>query len=46
MKNEHAIELFINNLWDYPDLAWGNYQKNIMPGKEFSGKIEFTICSK
>jgi len=45
-KKDNNIELFINNLWDYPDLAWGNYQRNILPDKEYSGQIRFTIHSK
>lgn len=45
-KNGHSIELFINNLWDYPDLAWGNYQKNILPGKEISGQCQISINPK
>ncbi len=28
-KNNSVLTLFINNHWDYIDLSWGNYQKNL-----------------
>jgi beta-galactosidase len=45
-KKDNMIELFINNLWDYPDLAWGNYQRNIFLGNNYLGRIEAIIKSK
>jgi hypothetical protein len=31
-KKNNTITLFVNNTWDYVDLSWGNYQRNIKPG--------------
>ena len=28
-KDDETITLFVNNRWDYVDLSWGNYQRNI-----------------
>jgi len=42
-KKDNRIELFINNLFDYPDLAWGNYQRNLLLDKKYSGKIHTSI---
>ena len=42
-KRDNRMELIIDNLWDYPDLAWGNYQKNILLNQEYSAKIGFAI---
>ena len=42
-KKDNRIELYISNLLDYPDLAWGNYQRNLLPDNKYSGKIQTTI---
>lgn len=36
-------ELFINDLWDYNSLGWGNYQKRIKAGKSASGQFVMTL---
>jgi hypothetical protein len=36
-KTEGRIELVINGMLDYPDLSWGNYQRNIASGGPLSG---------
>ena len=37
------LMLYVNNLSDYVDLSWGNYQRNLkLPGL-FSGEIILTI---
>jgi len=42
-KKGDKIELYIDNLLDYPDLAWGNYQRNILLDNNYSGKIQTII---
>jgi beta-galactosidase len=42
-KKGDKIELYIDNLLDYPDLAWGNYQRNILLEGEYSGKTRIEI---
>ncbi len=42
-KEGNRITLFIDNILDYPDLSWGNYQKNILLQKEFSGQLKLTL---
>jgi len=34
---EHVLELIINNLWDYIDLNWGNYTRDIKLKDNFNG---------
>lgn len=45
-KKDGKLELYIDNLFDYPDLAWGNYHRNILPDKEYSGKVQIEIQKK
>jgi hypothetical protein len=42
-KNNRRIELFINDKMDYPDLSWGNYQRDIMLAGPYKGKVKFTF---
>ena len=42
-KNNDKLYLNISNLVDYPDLSWGNYCRNIISSKSFSGKVKFRI---
>jgi len=42
-KNKDLLELFINDQLDYPDLSWGNYQRNIEAGEKHSGKVGLII---
>jgi len=44
-KNGNNINLYINNLLDYPDLYWGNYQRNIKPGEKYTGTTHIQICN-
>lgn len=37
-KVKNGFLLYVNDQWDYPDLAWGNYVKNIMTGESFHGE--------
>jgi hypothetical protein len=40
---EGRIELMINGLLDYPDLSWGNYQRNIASGGPLSGAVRIVF---
>jgi hypothetical protein len=42
-RNGDSINLFINDLTGYPDLGWGNYCRNISPGKSHSGIISIAL---
>ncbi|MCD4729212.1 MAG: hypothetical protein K8R74_01335, partial [Bacteroidales bacterium] len=42
-KVKDKIQLFINNEMDYIDLSWGNYQRDIILEKTYSGKIMITF---
>jgi hypothetical protein len=42
-KNEGRIELLINDMLDYPDLSWGNYQRNIASGGPLSGTVRIVF---
>ena len=42
-KDSGMIDLQINHLLDYPDLAWGNYQRNICSEGRHSGKIRIIV---
>lgn len=42
-QKENKIDLYINNELDYPDLNWGNFQRNILLDERVCGKIEITI---
>jgi beta-galactosidase len=44
-RTESGYILFINDLWDYASLKWGNYQKNITFEKEFKGTVYLQIRS-
>jgi hypothetical protein len=45
-KQGNHIFLYINNELDYPDLSWGNYQRNIKVGKEYHGNAKIKINPK
>ncbi len=36
---EHELELVVNDLWDYTNLGWGNYMRNIQIKGHFEGQI-------
>jgi hypothetical protein len=40
---EGRIELMINDMLDYPDLSWGNYQRNIASGGPLSGTVRIVF---
>lgn len=42
-KTEGRIELMINDNLDYPDLSWGNYQRNIASGRPLSGTVRIVF---
>jgi len=42
-KKGDYLVLHINNKWDYVDLSWGNFQKNIKLDKNYNGKVKFMI---
>jgi hypothetical protein len=42
-KNEGRIELMVNDMLDYPDLGWGNYQLNIASGGPVSGTVRIVF---
>ncbi|MEN8226280.1 MAG: glycoside hydrolase family 2 TIM barrel-domain containing protein, partial [Bacteroidota bacterium] len=42
-KVNNKIHLFANNKLDYVDLSWGNFQRNIMPEKNYSDQVIFSI---
>ena len=42
-KTEGRIELMINDMLDYPDLSWGNYQRNIASGGPLSGTVRIVF---
>jgi len=42
-KTEGRIELMINDKLDYPDLSWGNYQRNLASGGPLSGTVRFVF---
>lgn len=44
-KKSDKIYLNISNLVDYPDLSWGNYCRNIISSKGYSGKVNLRIYS-
>lgn len=42
-KQGNHIFLYINNELDYPDLSWGNFQRNIKVGKAYQGTARIKI---
>jgi hypothetical protein len=42
-KTGDTLGLFISNEMDYVDLSWGNYQRNLLPGDMFTGKVRVTL---
>jgi hypothetical protein len=42
-RNEGRIELMINDMLDYPDLSWGNFQRNIGSGGPMSGTVRIVF---
>ena len=40
-KIEGDNTLIINSQWDYSNLLWGNYMKQIKSGGEFGGQVKF-----
>lgn len=42
-KERDQIYLHVNHKWDYVDLSWGNYQKNLKIGKELAGSIKINL---
>jgi hypothetical protein len=38
-REDSKFTLYINGMLDYPDLGWGNYQRNIVLG-HYSGEVE------
>ncbi len=40
------LVLVINNLWDYPDLNWGNYMREVVIENEFSGHVRLYAGKK
>ena len=40
--NENLM-LYANNLSDYVDLSWGNYQRNLIQSGSYSGEIKLSI---
>jgi hypothetical protein len=42
-RRDNKINLYIDNEIDYPDLSWGNYQRDITLDKIYSGKIKLRI---
>lgn len=44
--NEKGSVLFINSLWDYSSLLWGNYMKNISLQPEYLDEITLQIGNK
>jgi hypothetical protein len=44
-KIENDIGLYINSLIDYPDLSWGNFERNITLKGNYEGKAIIRIAS-
>jgi len=44
-KIENGIGLYINNLIDYPDLSWGNFERNITLTGSYEGKAMIRILT-
>ena len=42
-RTEGRIELVIDGMVDYPDLSWGNYQRNIASGGPLSGTVRIVF---
>ncbi|MBN2175493.1 MAG: beta-galactosidase [Bacteroidales bacterium] len=42
-KVKNDFLLHIDDQWDYPDLAWGNYMKNIILEKSFHGRATLVV---
>lgn len=42
-KNDGNLILFINNVIDYVDLSWGNYQRNVKIKKEYENDISLKL---
>lgn len=42
-KEGTQINLNVMDVLDYPDLEWGNFQKNILPKEKLSGSVHFKI---
>jgi hypothetical protein len=39
------ISLIINNLWDYPDLFWGNYMKLIRVTGHYANRVSLKFIA-
>jgi hypothetical protein len=37
------VRLHINNLWGYPDLAWGNYAPPVTPGSDYRNTVRLRL---
>ena len=44
-RKENRIRLYLNNELDYPDLSWGNFQRNLTMGKKYRGNILIKIVA-
>jgi hypothetical protein len=42
-KKSGGLALFLNNELDYPDLSWGNYQRNILLRDHYTNKIVIQV---
>lgn len=40
--SDHQLMLYVNNRWDYPEIAWGNYCK-VLEASPYYGKITFSV---
>jgi len=45
-KTEKGLHLYVNNLTDYVDLSWGNYQRNIKIPGFYSGEVTLRMTIK
>ena len=43
--SDNRIWLYINNQLDYPDLSWGDYQRNILIENGYQGNIRIKVNS-
>lgn len=40
--SDNQLMLYVNNRWDYPEIAWGNYCK-VLEASPYYGKITFSV---
>jgi len=43
---EGAVRMNVNNLWNYPELTWGNYVKEpILIGSGYTNRVSVRLCA-